>query len=148
MKSNDSVKTRIATFSHESERHDVETRDPPEVAGVSRRNTIIKVQRGRADQQIIERELDPFRSLLAFDTACQSRDLERDWMNGQVADESFDELQPPLLPGGVFGAVRTVGQLRNRHDGNADLNVTLAGANLFKDLANGMSAAFTRNQNR
>jgi hypothetical protein len=51
----------------------------------------------RTDQQVLERELNSYRLLLAFDAPGQPCDGERHWMHWHVTRQSLDELQPSLL---------------------------------------------------
>lgn len=44
-----------------------------EIAEVQRRDLVAEMQGGRADQQVLERELDAYRFLLAFDVPSYSR---------------------------------------------------------------------------
>ncbi len=50
-----------------SELDNGKTRDSLEIAEIQRRHFVAKMQRCRADQQIVERKLDANRFLLAFD---------------------------------------------------------------------------------
>jgi hypothetical protein len=61
-------------------------RDSLEIPEVQRRDFVAEMQRCRADQQILERQLDTNRFLLAFDTPGQPRNGERDRCTGTLLD--------------------------------------------------------------
>ena len=84
------------------ELHDGEARNALEVTGVQCHDCIAKMQRGHADGQILECDLEPLGLLLAFDAPHQSCDVERYRMYGHILAQPLNELQPPLLVGCVL----------------------------------------------
>src|SRR5258708_20144811 len=101
----------------------------------------------RADQQILERELDVYPFLLPLDAPSQPRDGERHGMHWYVARQAVDELQPSLLLRLCFRAIGSMHQLGDGHDRHADFDLALSGLHLFQDFPNGMASAFGSNNN-
>ena len=113
-----------------------------EIAEVQRRNLVTEMQSCRADQQVLERELDTYGLLLTFDAPGQPRDVERHWMHGHVARQPLDELQPSFLLRLGFGAISSVHQFGDGYYRYADFDLALNRFHLFKYFPNGMASAF------
>jgi len=83
-------------------------RNSLEVTEVQRRYFVAEMQRRRTNQQILKCKLDAHRFLLAFYAPCEPRDVNRYRMHRNVARQSLDEFQSPMLLHLGFGAIGSV----------------------------------------
>src|ERR1039458_3243361 len=93
--------------------HD-QSRNQPEAACVTRRHRVALFDGRGADRQIVERDRDPFGSLLAADASDDLVSLIRNWMHWDVTLQIVNEHPPPLLPFWRIRPVDAVHQTRPR----------------------------------
>lgn len=115
-----------------SDLHDGKARYTLEVTEIQRGHVVAQMHRRCADEQIFEGKPYSFRSLLAFNASGESRDFKRHRMHRDISRQPVDELQPAVLLLLAFGAISSVNQFGDAHDGNADLDLAaLRRAHLF-----------------
>ena len=76
---------------------------------------VAQVQCGRANQQVFERDPHALGLPLAVDFAYQSDHFKCHGVQGHVAAQFFDKLQPPPLPGLGPRAVSSMAELCDGH---------------------------------
>jgi hypothetical protein len=103
------------------------------------------MQRRYADEQIFKRKLDAFRLFLALNSAGNPRDFERHWVDGHIACQPLDEIQPPVSLLLRLGAIGSMHQFGDGHDRNAYLDLALDRVHLFQDLPDSPSSTFGGN---
>src|SRR5664280_819809 len=108
--------------------HHDQSRYQLEVACVTRRHRVALFDGRGSDGQIVERDRDPFGSLLTADASDDLAGLIRKWMYRNVTLQIVNEHPPPLLPFLCVRPVDAVHQLGHGHcaDGNLHLTYTLA----------------------
>jgi hypothetical protein len=62
-------------------------------------------------------------------------------MNGHIADQFIDECLPPLPALLGSGALDTLRQFHDSDDGKTNLDISLAGSEMFQDLPDGVAPA-------
>lgn len=111
------------------------------MARIQGHDRIPEMQRGHADDQILEGKLNTLGLLLAFDAPHQPRNIERHRMHGHILAQPLDELQTPLLLSLRLGAKGPMHEFGDRHHREADLGFSLAGIHLFEDLPDAVTSA-------
>ena len=113
--------------------NDGQTGNLLKVAHMGGDHTEAKLQCGRGDEEVFKGYVDAFGGLAAFDTTCETHNVEGEGMHGDIVDQLVDKGLPPLTAFLGSGTLDTVNEFHDCDDRQANLNLSVVRLELLQD---------------